>query len=70
MLEAEAIKKMSPTDKLRALELLWDSLSEYADDLPSPPWHEEVLSERLKKVENGSAKFLTIEQLKQHLQGQ
>jgi putative addiction module component (TIGR02574 family) len=64
--EAE-IKNMSAPERLQAMELLWQSFSGEEDQLPSPDWHGEVLSERLAKVEAGEGKFLTIPDLKARL---
>ncbi len=47
----------------RAMELLWRSFYGSEDEIPSPDWHVEVLSERLAKVEAGEGKFLTIPDL-------
>jgi hypothetical protein len=50
------------------LELLWASLARTPDAVPSPDWHEEVLTARLAKVKRGEGEFLSIPQLKQRLQ--
>ena len=60
---------MSPIQKLKTMELLWDSLSENEDKITSPAWHKAVVSERLEKIRAGKAKFLTVEQLKRRLRG-
>jgi hypothetical protein len=39
-------------------------------ETPSPEWHGNVLSSRLAKVDVGEGHFLTIEELKSHLQSQ
>ncbi len=51
----------------RAMELLWRSFSGSEDEVSSPVWHGEVLSERLAKVEAGEGKFLTLPELKARL---
>jgi hypothetical protein len=58
---------MSMTERLQTMELLWRSFSGSEDEVPSPDWHGEVLSERLAKVEAGEGKFLTITELKARL---
>ncbi|MCX6969799.1 MAG: addiction module protein [Verrucomicrobia bacterium] len=58
---------MSQSERLQAMELLWKSLSHPASELPSPPWHGRILSQRLAKAEAGSARFLTVLELKNHL---
>jgi putative addiction module component (TIGR02574 family) len=67
MLAEAEIKSMSLTERLQAMELLWRSFSDSEDEVPSPDWHREVLSERLAKVEAGEGKFLTISELKARL---
>jgi len=67
MIEVAEIKKMSPLQKLKTMELLWDSLSENEAEISTPAWHKEILSERLRKIKRGKAKFLTLEQLKRRL---
>ncbi|MGF1656263.1 MAG: addiction module protein [Verrucomicrobiales bacterium] len=58
---------MRPVGRLQAMELLWRSCSGASDELESPDWHGDVLSERLAKVEAGEGNFLTIPQLKSRL---
>jgi hypothetical protein len=67
MLAEAEIKSMSLTERLQAMELLWRSFSGSEDEVPSPDWHGEVLSERLAKVEAGEGKFLSILELKARL---
>jgi hypothetical protein len=67
MLAEAEIKSMSLTERLQAMELLWRSFSDSEDEVTSPDWHGEVLSERLAKVEAGEGKFLTISELKARL---
>jgi hypothetical protein len=43
---------MSMSERLQAMELLWRSFSGSEDEVPSPDWHGEVLSERLAKIES------------------
>ena len=67
MLEALEIERMSHTEKVRAMELLWHSMSSDPKKVVSPAWHKKVLTDRLAKVEAGKGKFLTIAQLKKRL---
>ncbi len=54
---------MSKTERLQAMEALWDSLL-YEDDIETPEWHEKILSERKKKIANNEAKFISLAELK------
>jgi putative addiction module component (TIGR02574 family) len=67
MIEAAEIERMSKTERIQAMELLWNSLSSNPSELESPGWHGEVLAQRLAKVEAGDGEFLTIAQLKERL---
>ena len=67
MLAESEIQSMSLTERLQAMALLRRSFSSSEDEVPSPDWHGEVLTERLAKVEAGEGKFLTITELKARL---
>jgi hypothetical protein len=67
MLAASDIKKMSVTERLRTMELLWKSISAAPEKVKSPKWHGTVLAGRLAKVESGAGTFHTLPQLKARL---
>ena len=48
---------MSREDKLRAMEELWSDLSRGEPEIASPDWHEAVLRETERMVQEGKAKF-------------
>jgi hypothetical protein len=52
-MSALPIKKMSRDEKLRAMEELWESLSQDESDYESPPWHEDALRETAERYEAG-----------------
>ena len=58
---------MSVTERLQAMDQLWDSLDRYDDEIPSSNWHQDVLAERKERVQRGEAKFLTVVQLRSGL---
>ena len=58
------IKKMSVIERLQAMETLWDSLVDEESEIESPQWHREILEERKRKIENGKAEFMSLEELK------
>jgi len=58
------IKKMSVIERLQAMEALWDSLLDEESDIESPEWHREILEERKRKIENGKAEFISLEELR------
>jgi len=58
------IKKMSIIERLQAMEALWDSLMDEESEIESPQWHRDILEERKRKIENGKAEFISLEELK------
>jgi putative addiction module component (TIGR02574 family) len=68
MIGTAEIEKMSLEEKLETMELLWKSISQQPDQVPSPRWHGEVISERLAEIESGKAKFFSVEEARQRLQ--
>ena len=64
MMTAE-IRKMSISERIRTMEAIWDSLLYDNAEMPSPEWHGDVLAERKRKIDEGSARFLTIKEVKQ-----
>ena len=58
------IDKMSRIERLQTMEAIWDSLIHEEPEVESPEWHRDILSERKKKIENGTAEFLSVEELK------
>jgi len=61
------LEEMSVEDKLRTMELLWNDLCREPESLPSPGWHEKVLSEREKLVHEGKSGFSNWSEVKQSL---
>ncbi len=61
------IDQMTTAEKLRALEMIWESLCRRPDDVPSPSWHADVLREREKSVADGSAQFTDWIEAKQNI---
>lgn len=64
MITASELNNLSIKDKMILLEQVWSSLKQEGDNIESPKWHEEVLAERRRKIENGDAELLTIDDLK------
>ncbi len=65
-MNAVEIQKMSMTERLQTMEALWDSLLNSKTKIDSPEWHKSVLDERRKKIEDGNATFISLDQLKNH----
>jgi putative addiction module component (TIGR02574 family) len=67
MIESSEIERMSVTERLQAMDQLWDSLTRDGDEIPSPAWHQDVLADRKARAQRGEAKFLTLDQLRSRL---
>ncbi len=58
------IKKMSIIERLQAMEELWDSLCHEENEIESPEWHKDILESRRRKIKEGKAEFISLEDLK------
>ena len=58
------IGRLSHTEKLRAMEELWDDLSRSQDEYPSPEWHGDVLRAREESLRAGKDSFVSWEEAK------
>ena len=47
------VDEMTTEEKLRAMEVLWASLTQNEDQFESPSWHEKVLREREERMNSG-----------------
>ncbi len=63
------IDKMDTTERLRAMEYLWDALTHEVasrgEAIDSPSWHHDILKKRKEKIINGEAEFISLSELKQ-----
>lgn len=48
---------MTIGDKIRIMEYLWGDLCQHADQVQSPAWHSDVLTERERNIQVGEASF-------------
>ena len=58
------IDSMSLVQKMYLMEQLWDSMKQNKTQLPSPSWHEEILSSRRERYDRGELKTLSMDELK------
>jgi hypothetical protein len=58
---------MSTTDKLRAMEDLWTSLTADASTFQPPAWHKQALMETEKRIKSGEETFIDWEDAKKSL---
>jgi hypothetical protein len=61
------LKDMTLQEKLDAMESLWEDLVRTPEAIESPPWHKEVLDERLKNLQEGKTQFIDWETAKEAL---
>ena len=59
------LDKMTTSEKLSAMEELWDDLCRDAQSVPSPTWHEKILADRENRVAEGTAKFIDLHEAKE-----
>ena len=49
--------RMTISDKLRAMETIWDDLQGTPKGVPSPAWHADVLRARESRIRAGRSHF-------------
>jgi putative addiction module component (TIGR02574 family) len=57
-------KNMSITERIQIMEALWDSLIYEDKEIESPEWHKTIIKERKANIASGSAKFISLKELK------
>lgn len=67
MLAMEQISRMSSSERVEAMELLWESFSKEGIEYPSPDWHGKVLAERSGIIDSGNETWLTVDELQARL---
>lgn len=67
MLTATDISTMSRQQRLELLEMLWDSLTESAESLEIPAWHQQVLDERLAALKTTPEAGASWQEVKKNL---
>ena len=63
-MDSNAIKKMSRTEQLQTMEALWDALTHEHTEPASPDWHQAVLANRWTRISEGSANYVSLDELK------
>jgi putative addiction module component (TIGR02574 family) len=67
MLVMEEIARMSSSERVATMELLWESFAKEGIDYPSPDWHASVLAARSEIIASGGAAWLTVDELQARL---
>lgn len=61
------LDEMTISEKLHAMERIWDDLCRSPENVPSPDWHGEILQAREERVQQGSAKFIDLAEAKEKI---
>jgi len=56
-MRAAEINRMNIKERLHAMELLWESLRQTPDRVPTPDWHQDELRKGEMRVASGQARF-------------
>lgn len=67
MIEKSDIEQLSISEKLKALEMLWESISSQPKVVSSPDWHGDVLKARENKINSEKVEYFTLEELRENL---
>jgi len=60
----DEIKKLNPKEKIILMNEIWESFEDTNEIIESPNWHKEVLDERISKMKNNEAKYISLDELK------
>jgi hypothetical protein len=63
------IEIMSVEDQLDAMGKIWSALNRNEASVKSREWHNDVLSERKRKIESGTATFYSLDEVKGFFRG-
>jgi hypothetical protein len=61
------LDQMSRTEKLMALEALWEDLTKNEAEYQSPSWHKDELAATEQRVKSGEEQFVDWEEAKRRL---
>ncbi len=61
------IEQMTLSEKLRAMEALWDNICHREENVPVAQWHQDLLDERDRLISQGQAVFMDWETAKKRI---
>jgi putative addiction module component (TIGR02574 family) len=64
------LDKMTNSDKIAMMERIWDDLCRDPESIPSPTWHQDVLTAREKVIKEGRESFVSFDQVKEKIRDQ
>lgn len=61
------LKEMTQEEKIATMEVIWADLTRTPDRVESPDWHKPALAEAQASVDNGTAQFLPLSEVKRRM---
>jgi hypothetical protein len=61
---------MSVSEKIQMMETLWENLTQQSQDITSPTWHQDLLLQREKLLENQQDNFVDWNEAKKQILNQ
>ncbi|MEY4211260.1 MAG: hypothetical protein RLZ92_1641 [Pseudomonadota bacterium] len=61
---------MSVSEKIQMMETLWENLTQQSQDITSPTWHQDLLLQREKLLENQQDHFVDWNEAKKQILNQ
>lgn len=61
------LQAMTVEEKIDLMSLIWSEIAAQPENYQSPAWHEEVLNERQKEIDEGRAQYRDWEVVKREL---
>ena len=58
---------MSVSEKIQMMETLWGNLTQQSQDITSPNWHQDLLLQREKSLENQQDHFVDWNEAKKQI---
>ncbi len=58
---------MTIAEKMEVIERIMADFAKRPDRLPSPEWHGRILAEREKALENGTDRFISLEEAEKRI---
>ena len=58
------IKNLDIKDRIILINEIWETLETEDSKIESPEWHEDVIKDRIEKIRNNEAKYISLEELK------
>jgi putative addiction module component (TIGR02574 family) len=60
----DEIRQLDIKDRIILMNDIWESLEVQNNPIDSPRWHKGILQERIAKIKNNKATFISLEELR------